>query len=44
MIKWAAHDDVADVSLCGLNPLYISLPPDILPPNTRYVTTPGGSG
>jgi hypothetical protein len=31
MIKWAAHDDVADVSLCGLdflNPFFL---PDILP-------------
>jgi hypothetical protein len=27
MIKRAAHDDVADVSLCGLNSFYPSLPP-----------------
>ena len=32
MIKWAAHDDVADVSLCGLNSFYPSLPPRHFPP------------
>jgi hypothetical protein len=32
MIKWATHDDVADVSLCGLNSFYPSLPPTFFPP------------
>jgi hypothetical protein len=43
MIKWAAHDDVADVSLCGLNSFYPFLLPTFFP-HTCYVTTPGGSG
>lgn len=42
MIKWAAHGDVADVPLRGLNSLHPLLPPPTFPspPNTRYDTTP----
>jgi len=46
MIKWAAHDDVADVLLCGLVSLCLLFLPYIFPQThaTRYVTTPGDSG